>query len=118
VILGSYGLRIQGGEITIAGASLPSGVTIHWIHTPHCHALPVIRTTKDSVLELHSHPAAKDIRSLGGLSPLFGRLWNDKTQTSSHPDGEKHEDTYHMVRWRMVLVFLNVLDIVNMADAV
>lgn len=78
VILGSYGVRLRAGCATIAGASLRPSEKIHWVHAPHCHALPVLRCSDDTTLELLPHPAAEHLRRLGELSPLFRVLWNDK----------------------------------------
>jgi polynucleotide 5'-hydroxyl-kinase GRC3/NOL9 len=78
VILGSYGIRLQAGTATIAGASLRPSDTIHWVHAPHCHALPVLRCSDDTVVELLPHPATENLRRLERLSPLFRSLWNDK----------------------------------------
>lgn len=77
VILGSYGIRVKSGEAAIAGATLLPSQTIHWVHAPHCHALPVLRCTEQSVIELHNHRGAPGLRNLEKLSPLFGILWNE-----------------------------------------
>lgn len=80
VILGSYGIRVKSGEAAIAGATLLPSQTIHWVHAPHCHALPVLRCTEQSVIELHNHQGAPSLRNLERLSPLFGALWNEVDQ--------------------------------------
>lgn len=80
VILGSYGIGVKSGEAAIAGATLFPSQTIHWVHAPHCHALPVLRCTEKSVVELHPHKGAPGLRSLKILSPLFGSLWNEVNQ--------------------------------------
>ncbi|TLD33002.1 hypothetical protein PspLS_00970 [Pyricularia sp. CBS 133598] len=93
VILGSYGLTVKSGLIIIAGATLQPRNGVTWIHSPHCHALPVIRCSEDATLELCSHPAASSLRDLGKLSPKFEKLWNDaaaeeslnKPKTSTRP---------------------------------
>ncbi|KAI6381300.1 hypothetical protein MCOR25_001234 [Pyricularia grisea] len=77
VILGSYGLTVKNGLISVAGATLQARSGVTWIHSPHCHALPVIRCSEDAILELSSHPAASSLRDLGSLSPKFEKLWND-----------------------------------------
>lgn len=79
VLLGSYGIRVKAGEATIAGASLYPWEDVHWAHAPHCHALPVLRCSERSVIELHSHPCADGLRSLGILSPIFRSLWDEDT---------------------------------------
>ncbi|KAL2163458.1 hypothetical protein VTH06DRAFT_5516 [Thermothelomyces fergusii] len=77
VILGSYGVKVCEGEATLAGAILTPSDPIQWVHAPHCHAVPVLRTADDTVLELRSHPAAKELRQLAALNPVFARLWNE-----------------------------------------
>nr|CDP30057.1 Putative protein similar to Protein GRC3 of Gibberella zeae [Podospora anserina S mat+] len=77
VILGSYGIRVHQGEATIAGAQLTPLDPVQWVHAPHCHALPVLRTSEDTVVELHPHPAADGLRQLAKLNPAFGKLWNE-----------------------------------------
>lgn len=77
MILGSYGIRVKAGEVTISGAFLHPSEVIHWVHAPHCHALPVLRCSEQSVIELRSHPSASSLRSLERLSPIFGNLWNE-----------------------------------------
>lgn len=88
VILGSFGIKVREGEATIAGAVLTPADDIQWVHAPHCHAVPVLRTTDDTVLELQSHPAAKGLRQLGALNPAFARIWGEsphETNTRSSP---------------------------------
>ncbi|POR32012.1 Polynucleotide 5'-hydroxyl-kinase GRC3 [Tolypocladium paradoxum] len=77
LVLGSFGIRILSGEVTVAGATLRPCQRTHWVHAAHCHAIPVLRTAEKTRLELHSDPAAESLRKLGRLSPLFRRIWND-----------------------------------------
>ncbi|KAK3486665.1 uncharacterized protein B0T23DRAFT_231038 [Neurospora hispaniola] len=77
VILGSYGIKVRDGELTVAGAFLSKSDLVHWVHAPQCHALPVIRITSDATIELHPHPGARSLRQLASLNPAFGRLWNE-----------------------------------------
>ncbi|UNI17872.1 Polynucleotide 5'-hydroxyl-kinase grc3, variant 2 [Purpureocillium takamizusanense] len=56
---------------------LRPGETTYWVHAPHCHAVPVLRTTERTRLELHSDPKAESLRKLGRLSPLFRGIWNE-----------------------------------------
>ncbi|KAK4131405.1 hypothetical protein BT67DRAFT_458017 [Trichocladium antarcticum] len=77
LVLGSYGVRVRAGEATIAGAILSPSDDVQWVHAPHCHAVPVLRTAEDTVLELQPHPAARGLRQLARLNPAFGRLWNE-----------------------------------------
>lgn len=77
VILGSYGIKVKSGEASIYGAVLFPSDKIHWAHAPHCHALPVLRCSEKSIIELHPHPGASGLRELERVSPVFGNLWND-----------------------------------------
>ncbi|KAJ4388115.1 Polynucleotide 5'-hydroxyl-kinase grc3 [Gnomoniopsis smithogilvyi] len=77
VLLGSYGVKVKNGEASICGASLYPSDKVQWVHVPHCHALPVLRCSEQSIVEIHSHPASHKLRSLERLSPVFGNLWNE-----------------------------------------
>ncbi|KND89342.1 Polynucleotide 5'-hydroxyl-kinase GRC3 [Tolypocladium ophioglossoides CBS 100239] len=77
LVLGSFGIRVLNGEVTVAGATLRPAQRTHWVHAAHCHAIPVIRSTENTRLELHSDPVAENLRKLGRLSPLFRGIWND-----------------------------------------
>ena len=79
VVLGSYGVRVSDGEATLAGAILRPSNTTHWVHAPHCHAVPVLRCSDETTIELRPHPAVSGLRQLEGLSPIFGRLWNEQS---------------------------------------
>lgn len=89
VILGSYGLRLESGEITVSGAGLTPSEDRHWIHAPCSHALPVIRCVEDASLELHSHPGAQSLQDMSRLSPQFNKLWNE---TSTAAPGQNAID--------------------------
>jgi polynucleotide 5'-hydroxyl-kinase GRC3/NOL9 len=99
VILGSYGLEVSQGELTIAGATIRQGDPVIWVQSPHCHAIPVIRTTKDSVLQLQSHPGTGPLRDLEKLNPVFGRLWNEPATVPQTPrkGSNNSEDTYQII---------------------
>lgn len=77
VLLGSYGIKVKNGEASICGASLYPSDTLQWVHAPHCHALPVLRCSENSTVEIHPHPYAHNLRNLERLSPVFGNLWNE-----------------------------------------
>lgn len=68
---------MRTGEASICGASLYPSDTIQWVHAPHCHALPVLRCSENSIIEIHPHPNANKLRNLERLSPVFGNLWNE-----------------------------------------
>ncbi|KAK7754378.1 Polynucleotide 5'-hydroxyl-kinase grc3 [Diatrype stigma] len=82
VILGSYGIQVTSGEVTVNGATLGKSKKIYWVDAPYCHALPVVRCPEKAALDLHSHPRASTLRELGRLSPYFRRLWNDTPEPS------------------------------------
>ena len=85
VILGSYGLTVREGEVTLAGAILRASDKTHWVHAPRCHALPVLRCTDDAYIVLQPHPAAPALRELAKLSPIFQNIWNEpKADTDAH----------------------------------
>lgn len=89
-MLGSFGIRVRSGEVSLLGAMISASETIHWIHAPHCHALPVIRTSEKTHLELHNDNADKPLTCLTALSPLFQRIW---TESESEVDGEANVDS-------------------------
>ncbi|KAI8964190.1 hypothetical protein F5Y11DRAFT_112475 [Daldinia sp. FL1419] len=90
VILGSYGIHVTSGEITINSATLRKSDKIYWVDAPHCHALPVLRCSDNASLELLPHPIAASLRGLGKLAPQFRKLWDEssispKNATSPSP---------------------------------
>ncbi|KAK3321592.1 hypothetical protein B0H66DRAFT_552134 [Apodospora peruviana] len=91
VVLGSYGIKVLDGEITIAGAILSSSDRIHWVHAPHCHALPVLRAADKSTIELRPHPAAHGMRQLSKLNPAFGKLWNEDSSQGIASTGKANK---------------------------
>jgi len=100
VILGSYGIRVLNkGKVAVAGATLYASDHLHWLHAPHCHAIPVIRCLEEAAVELAHHPAAQNLRDLDRLSPTFAKLWNEPGSSSlSESTGKKHSaPTYQIV---------------------
>ncbi|KAF7544996.1 hypothetical protein G7Z17_g9521 [Cylindrodendrum hubeiense] len=83
LVLGSFGIRVLRGEVTIAGACLRPSDTIQWVHAPHCHAVPVLRSAENTGLELHPDSNARGLRQLGRLSPLFRKMWNEPSDVPS-----------------------------------
>ncbi|KAF7555837.1 hypothetical protein G7046_g6472 [Stylonectria norvegica] len=96
MILGSFGLRVIHGEVTIAGASLRPSGAVQWIHAPHCHAIPVLRSAEKTGVELHPDPTARGLRQLGRISPLFRKIWNEPVGASSKKRGSK-EATFQIL---------------------
>ncbi|KAI5462307.1 hypothetical protein BGZ63DRAFT_354734 [Mariannaea sp. PMI_226] len=89
MILGSYGIRVVRGEVTVAGAHLRPSDTIHWIHAPSCHAIPVLRSAENSGIELHPDPNSRGLRQLGRLSPLFRKMWNQPTDEAEKKNAKE-----------------------------
>ncbi|TQN70983.1 Polynucleotide 5'-hydroxyl-kinase GRC3, partial [Colletotrichum shisoi] len=95
LVLGSYGIRVIDGEVTVAGASIRAPDGIKWVHAPHCHAIPVLRCTEETKLELHPHPQGPSLRKLERLSPLFRSLWHEPEAGSSKQAAKR--DTYKII---------------------
>ncbi|KAF3068005.1 Polynucleotide 5'-hydroxyl-kinase GRC3 [Trichoderma lentiforme] len=83
IAIGSFGIKVIAGEATVFGATLQPSDPIHWIHAPHCHAIPVIRTSEKTSLELHHDPNADGLRRLSRLSPLFRGIWGESKDDST-----------------------------------
>ncbi|KAI0487028.1 hypothetical protein F4859DRAFT_324569 [Xylaria cf. heliscus] len=96
VLLGSYGVRVESGEATIYGAILKASQSVSWVHAPQSHALPVIRCTSDTTLELHPHPCADELKDLGLLSPLFRKVWWESPGSTSHKN-TRSGDTFQIL---------------------
>ncbi|CAM1504231.1 Fc.00g018220.m01.CDS01 [Cosmosporella sp. VM-42] len=89
LVLGSFGIRVLHGEVTMSGALLRPSETMHWVHAPHCHALPVLRTADNTGLELYPDPSARGLRQLGRISPLFRRMWNEPPDSVTRKRSDK-----------------------------
>ncbi|RFU79184.1 hypothetical protein TARUN_3040 [Trichoderma arundinaceum] len=83
IVIGSFGIKVIAGEATVFGATLRPTDPIHWIHAPHCHAIPVIRTSEKVSLELYNDSNADGLRRLSRLSPLFRGIWSDSKEDST-----------------------------------
>ncbi|CAJ2509598.1 Uu.00g146240.m01.CDS01 [Anthostomella pinea] len=97
VILGSYGVCVDSGEVTINGAALRPSKKAYWVDAPHCHALPVIRCAKNATVEFQSRPGAEGLRKLGRLSPHFRRLWNEASYSPSYETPTGPESTFQIL---------------------
>ncbi|KAM3515809.1 hypothetical protein MY11210_000580 [Beauveria gryllotalpidicola] len=96
VVLGSFGIKVRSGEVAVLGATLTASETIHWIHAPHCHAIPVIRTSEKTRLELHHDKADKPLLRLSSLSPLYQRIWHADERSSEDTDSSS-VDTFRIL---------------------
>ncbi|KAH6686882.1 GRC3 protein [Plectosphaerella plurivora] len=94
VILGSFGVRVNTGEVTLAGATLGPSEAPFWVHAAQCHALPVLRCSEATKLEIHPHPSSSKLRQLERLSPLFRSLWNDAPKEE---DPSSRLDTFQLI---------------------
>ncbi|KAI1821626.1 hypothetical protein F4861DRAFT_451194 [Xylaria intraflava] len=97
VIFGSYGVRVESGEVTVYGATLGASKDVFWIHAPQSHALPVIRCTDDANVELHPHPGARELKELGRLSPLFRKLWWEDPSLPSQDKSALSGETFRIL---------------------
>ncbi|KAI2631112.1 hypothetical protein GGS21DRAFT_539985 [Xylaria nigripes] len=97
LIIGSYGICVESGEVTVYGATLKASRSVFWVHAPQSHALPVIRCTNDATVELHSHPGARGLKELGRLSPLFRRLWWEDPNLTPQDAGVSSGDTFRIL---------------------
>ncbi|KAI0517064.1 hypothetical protein F5B22DRAFT_636260 [Xylaria bambusicola] len=97
VILGSYGVQVESGEVTINGAILKASKTIAWVHAPQSHALPVIRCTEEASLELQPHPEAENLKALGVLSPMFRKLWCENPNNPSKTNQPDPSETFRIL---------------------
>ncbi|KKF96811.1 Polynucleotide 5'-hydroxyl-kinase GRC3 [Ceratocystis platani] len=75
VIVGSYGIKIHRGEVTIAGATLQPSDMTYWICAPLSHAVPVLRCYKGVRIDLYPDPVFRNMRQLESLSHLFKEIW-------------------------------------------
>lgn len=80
----------------MTGATIRPSDDIQWVHAPHCHAIPVLRTAERTRLEIHQDPNAQGLRRLGRLSPLFRRLWNEQVD-SGHVNLGGKASTFQIV---------------------
>ncbi|KAF4963717.1 hypothetical protein FSARC_8287 [Fusarium sarcochroum] len=79
-----------------SGPTSNTSETIEWVHAPHCHAVPVLRTTEDTRLELHPDQNARGLRQLGRISPLFRKMWNEPPEGDSVKKTSK-EATFQII---------------------
>ena len=99
VLLGSYGLKICEGIVTVYGATLHASDKVYWVHAPHCHALPIIRVTESAIVEFHQASFCQGLRQLERLNPVFARLWNEaSTQVPGLKSNVKKPETFQLVR--------------------
>lgn len=85
-LLGQYDIWVRKGAVAVMGAVMHAGSTVHRVHAPSTHSLPVIRacqnpfmpddqTAEITILSLSN----TGIRQLRELSPTFARIWNHRS---------------------------------------
>ena len=81
MILGQYKISVQSGQISLMSANIEASKAIFRVFAPSSHSLPVIRCraadTDNAEIRLHQYESG--LASLGALSPLYRRLWNDQS---------------------------------------
>jgi polynucleotide 5'-hydroxyl-kinase GRC3/NOL9 len=103
VILGQYEISVQKGQITILGSVLQASKAFYRVFAAASHALPVIRCPasdiEDTIIRIQSFD--NGLGSLNGLSPLFGKLWNEAGPVSQDSNGSvsspKQNSTFQIV---------------------
>lgn len=78
--MGSYGVRLRSGIISILGATLRPCTFTYWVHAPRSHALPVLECVKEARIDILPHPSSKSLKNLEMCEPIFRDLWNPHTE--------------------------------------
>ncbi|KAK0113720.1 Polynucleotide 5'-hydroxyl-kinase grc3 [Cadophora gregata] len=91
VIVGQYELCIQGGQVTLLGATLQPSKTSYRVFSASSHSLPVLRcvSTDVSSADIVLRNCSSGLEDLETLSPLFGKLWSPH----AGPFGAEYEDS-------------------------
>jgi len=102
IILGQYEISVQKGQITILGSVLHASKSVYRVYAAASHALPVIRCpasdVEDTMIRIKSFESG--LESLSGLSPLFGKLWNEAGPLGQNSDPSsplKQNSTFQIV---------------------
>ncbi|PHH79636.1 hypothetical protein CDD82_2249 [Ophiocordyceps australis] len=96
ILVGSYGIQVLRGSVSVAGAVITPGFTTNWVHAPYCCAVPVLRTAEDTKLMLYHDVNAHGLRNLGRLSPIFRRIWDCRLAAAS-PDKPNCPSTFEFI---------------------
>ncbi|RDW67980.1 hypothetical protein BP6252_09376 [Coleophoma cylindrospora] len=80
VILGRFEMLVSEGQVTLLGASLKKSPTTYRVYASLSHSLPVVRVSSDDVngAMISLRQCDDGLPLLEQLSPLFGKLWNDR----------------------------------------
>ena len=105
-LLGQYDIWVRKGAVAIMGAVLHAGSTVHRVHAPSTHSLPVIRacyspfmsdeqTAEIMILSISN----SGIRQMKEISPAFARIWNHRSLSSeqSSPNIDLSQRSYIFV---------------------
>ncbi|RKF63314.1 Polynucleotide 5'-hydroxyl-kinase GRC3 [Golovinomyces cichoracearum] len=84
VVSGLFEISVNKGEVTLLGATLILSKR-YKVFAPLTHSLPVIRclVTSLSLAEINLYPFESKLLNLKSLSPLFGGLCEDSSQSTS-----------------------------------
>ncbi|KKA28975.1 hypothetical protein TD95_000907 [Thielaviopsis punctulata] len=118
-IIGSYGIRVFQGEVTVAGATLCASDMVHWICAPLCHAVPVLRCYRNAHFQLLPDPYFSQLKQLETLSPLYRDIWPSENKNSyqivfNHDDVPKRASLQALVsppEWNKKLAEIAASDI-------
>lgn len=84
ILVGQYDIWVRMGAVAVMGAVIHAGSTVHRIHAPSTHSLPVIRACYTSPFMSDDQTAEITILSISNsgicqlkeISPVFSRIWN------------------------------------------
>lgn len=84
-LLGQYEIWVRMGAVAVMGAVIHAGSTVHRVHAPSTHSLPVIRACQspfmpdDQTAEITILSISRTgIRQLKEISPAFSCIWNHR----------------------------------------
>jgi polynucleotide 5'-hydroxyl-kinase GRC3/NOL9 len=70
---------VKRGVISLVGSKLHASPSLHRVYAPSTHSLPVIKYVSgaEGYAEVEIRSCRAGIDGLGGLSPLYSRVWNE-----------------------------------------
>lgn len=79
-LVGQFDLRIKTGAASIYGAKIVAGPASYTIYAPASHSLPSIVCWPQSSTEIEISKSGNDtLKSLGKISPLYRRIWDNSS---------------------------------------
>lgn len=84
LILGQYDLWVKRGVVSLLGASLTAGPTLHRVFAPMTHSLPPIKCISGEYFvseyaELEIRSCTSGLERLKNVSPLYDAMWNESS---------------------------------------